>query len=129
MVHKNNKWNISKEKGEEIAHRYIIEILQDSKHNMISLSELSILLNQRTKHIKFIQYSKKKPMSVYMRCSYGNIINFLDNFTIYGVISKDSDIQIKLLDTEITTKKFIEQNIMNEHKDWILIDDEDFIMI
>ena len=129
MVHKNNKWNISKEKGEEIAHRYIIEILQDSKHNMISLSELSILLNQRTKHIKFIQYSKKKPMSVYMRCSYGNIINFLDNFTIYGVISKDSDIQIKLLDTEITNKKFIEQNIMNEHKDWILIDDEDFIMI
>jgi len=129
MVHKNNKWNISKEKGEEIAHRYIIEILQDSKHNMISLSELSILLNQRTKHIKFIQYSKKKPMSVYMRCSYGNIINFLDNFTIYGVINNDSDIQIKLLDTEITTKKFIEQNIMNEHKDWILIDDEDFIMI
>lgn len=129
MVHKNNKWNISKEKGEEIAHRYIIEILQDSKHNMISLSELSILLNQRTKHIKFIQYSKKKPMSVYMRCSYGNIINFLDNFTIYGVINNDSDIQIKLLDTEITNKKFIEQNIMNEHKDWILIDDEDFIMI
>lgn len=129
MVHKNNKWNISKEKGEEIAHKYIIEILQDSKHNMISLSELSILLNQRTKHIKFIQYSKKKPMSVYMRCSYGNIINFLDNFTIYGVINKDSDIQIKLLDTEITNKKFIEQNIMNEHKDWILIDDEDFIMI
>ena len=35
MVHKNNKWNISKEKGEEIAHKYIIEILQDSKHNMI----------------------------------------------------------------------------------------------
>ena len=129
MVHKNNKWNISKEKGEEIAHRYIIEILQDSKHNMISLSELSILLNQRTKHIKFIQYSKKKPMSVYMRCSYGNIINFLDNFTIYGVINNDSDIQIKLLDTEITTKKFIEQNIMNEHKEWILINDEDFIMI
>jgi hypothetical protein len=129
MVHKNNKWNISKEKGEEIAHKYIIEILQDSKHNMISLSELSILLNQRTKHIKFIQYSKKKPMSVYMRCSYGNIINFLDNFTIYGVINNDSDIQIKLLDTEITNKKFIEQNIMNEHKDWILIDDEDFIMI
>ena len=93
------------------------------------MSELSILLNQRTKHIKFIQYSKKKPMSVYMRCPYGNIINFLDNFTIYGVINNDSDIQIKLLDTEITNKKFIEQNIMNEHKDWILIDDEDFIMI
>jgi len=129
MVQKNNKWNISKDKGEEIAHKYIIEILQDSKHNMISLSELSILLNQRTKHIKFIQYSKKKPMSVYMRCSYGNIINFLDNFTIYGVINNDSDIQIKLLDTEITNKKFIEQNIMNEHKEWILINDEDFIMI
>jgi len=93
------------------------------------MSDLIILLNQRTKHINLKHHSKKKPMSVYMRCSYGNIINFLDNFTIYGVINNDSDIQIKLLDTEITNKKFIEQNIMNEHKDWILIDDEDFIMI
>ena len=26
MVQKNNKWNISDKRGEEIAHRYIIEI-------------------------------------------------------------------------------------------------------
>jgi len=129
MTQKNTKWNISKERGEEIAHRYIIEILQDSKHNIISLSELSILLNQRTKHIKFINHSKKKPMTVYMRCTYGNIINFLDNFTIYGIIHKGSVIQVKLFDNELTNNKFINQSIINVYKDWILIDEEDFIMI
>ena len=54
MVQKNNRWNISREKGEVIINRYMIEILQDSKDNMISLSSLLILLNLRTKHIKFI---------------------------------------------------------------------------
>ena len=51
MVQKNNRWNISREKGETIINKYMIEILQDSKDNMISLSGLLILLNLRTKHI------------------------------------------------------------------------------
>ena len=39
MVQKNNKWNISKEQGEKIAHKYMIELLRDSKHNTLPLSE------------------------------------------------------------------------------------------
>ena len=54
MVQKNDKWNISKEKGEEIANKYIIEILNESKCNTTHLSSLIILLNQKTRHIKFI---------------------------------------------------------------------------
>ena len=38
MVQKNNRWNISREKGETIIIKYMIEIIQDSKDNMISLS-------------------------------------------------------------------------------------------
>ena len=71
MVQKNNKWNISKEKGEEYAHRYIIEILKDSKNNTLGLSELIILLNQRTKHINLSMHKKKKPISVYLKHVYG----------------------------------------------------------
>ena len=116
MVQRNNKWNISDKRGEEIAHRYIIEILKDSKHETISLSDLVILLNQRTKHIKFINHSKRKPLSVYLRCNYGNIINFLDKFVTYGLIRKNTDIQVKLMN-------------QNEPTDWILVDEDEFILV
>ena len=116
MVQRNNKWNISDKRGEEIAHRYIVEILKDSKHETIPLSDLVILLNQRTKHIKFINHSKRKPLSVYIRCNYGSIINFLDKFVYYGLIRKNADIQVKLINYD-------------EPTDWIVVDEDDFILV
>jgi hypothetical protein len=128
MVLKNNKWNISKDKGEEYAHKYIIEILNDSKNNTLPLSDLIILLNQRTKHIKFINTNKKKPFSVYLRTIYGNIINFMDNFSFYGVISNGADIKIKLIDSELNHKN-LTNDIINEYREWTLVDTEDFEFI
>ena len=134
MVHKNDKWNISDKRGEEIAHRYIIDILKDSKNNTIPLSDLVSLLNHQTKHIKFTNHNKKKPISLYLQCKYGNIINFLDEYTIYGQIKKpqinEKDIMyVKLMDSEITYNKSIDQNILHEYKDWILIDEDEFILV
>jgi hypothetical protein len=128
MVLKNNKWNISKDKGEEYAHKYIIEILNDSKNNTLLLSDLIILLNQRTKHIKFINSNKKKPFSVYLRTVYGNIINFMDNYSFYGVISNGADIKIKLIDSELNHKNLTD-DIINEYREWTLVDTEDFEFI
>ena len=133
MVHKNDKWNISDKRGEEISHRYIIDILKDSKNNTIPLSELVNLLNHQTKHIKFTNHNKKKPISLYLQCKYGSIVNFLDKYTIYAQIRKkikEKDIMyVKLMDSEITYNKSIDQNILHEYKDWILIDEEEFILV
>ena len=134
MVHKNNKWNISDKRGEEISHKYIIDILKDSKNNTIPLSELVNLLNHQTKHIKFTNHNKKKPISLYLQCKYGGIINFLDKYTIYGQIKQSLKQQkdtmyVKLMDSEITYNKSIDQNILHEYKDWILIDEEEFILV
>jgi len=129
MVHKNNKWNISDKRGEEISHKYIIDILKDSKNNTIPLSELVSLLNHKTKHIKITNHNKNKPLSLYLQCKYGGIINFLDKFTIYGQIKEIDIIYVKLMDSEITYNKSIDQNILYEYKDWILIDEEEFILV
>jgi hypothetical protein len=159
MVHKNDKWNISDKRGEEIAHRYIIDILKDSKNNTIPLYELVSLLNHQTKHIKFTNHNKKKPISLYLQCKHGSLINFLDKYTIYAQIKKpqikkpqikkpqikkpqikkpqikkpqikEKDIMyVKLMDSEITYNKSIDQNILHEYKDWILIDEEEFILV
>lgn len=127
MVHKNNKWNISKEKAEEIAHKYIIEILREYKNNTLPLSDLIIILNQRTKHIKFINHQKKKNISIYLKSIYGSMINFMDNFTFYGILSNGADIKIILIDGELKYSSLNKQ-ILNENKEWILIDD-DFIFV
>jgi len=133
MVHKNDKWNISDKRAEEITHRYIIDILKDSKNNTIRLSELVSLLNHQTKHIKFTNHNKKKPISLYLQCKYGSIVNFLDKYTIYAQIKKkikEKDIMyVKLMDSEITYNKSIDQNILHEYKDWILIDEDEFILV
>ena len=127
MVQKNNKWNISKEKGEEYAHRYIIEILKDSKNNTLGLSELIILLNQRTKHINLSMHKKKKPISVYLKHVYGSFINFLDIYSFYGIIENGADIKVILFDSELNSN-ILDPKIINEHKEWILIND-DFIFV
>jgi len=116
MVQGNNKWNISDKRGEEIVHRYIVKILKGSTHNTLPLSDLVISLNQKTKHIKFINHSKRKPISVYIRCNYGNMINFLDKFVTYGLLSKNADILVKLMNNNLTT-------------DWILVDEDEFILV
>ena len=51
MGYKSFKWNISSEKGMEIAHEKIIEILREKKPST-SLNELVTLLNLRTKNYK-----------------------------------------------------------------------------
>jgi hypothetical protein len=129
MVHKNDKWNISDKRAEEIAHRYIIDILKDSKNNTIPLSELVSLLNHQTKHIKFTNHNKKKPISLYLQCKHGSIVHFLDKYTIYAQIKEKDIMYVKLMDSEITYNKSIDQNILHEYKDWILIDEEDFILV
>ena len=127
MVQKNGKWSISKEKVEEYIHRYIIEILKDSKNNTLGLSELIILLNQRTKHINLSIHKKKKPISVYVKHVYGSFINFLDIYSFYGIIENGADIKVILFDSELNSN-VLDPKIINEHKEWILIND-DFIFV
>ncbi len=127
MVQKKNKWNISKQKGEEYAHKYIIEILKYSKDNTLPLSELVLLLNQRTNHIKINYHKREKSMSVYLKSVYGSIINFLDNYGFYGIIMNGRDIKIKLLECQLSSKTI--RTLIQEYKEWILLDEEEFILV
>lgn len=128
MVRKNNKWNISKEKGEELAHQYIIEILSESRNQTLTLSELIILLNQRTKYHKISQHSKKKSLSIFLKSHYGSILEFFDKFSMYGVMKHGSEISIKLFDTELKYNSGT-KDIFKHHEGWTFVDEEEFLII
>ena len=100
MVHKNNKWNLSINKGESIIHDTLQNILTNSENNMIKINELIVLMNQQTKHIKFITNHKKKPLSTYIRCIYGSLIAFIDKYIIYALLEKDNNTYVKLIENQ-----------------------------
>ena len=128
MSHKKT-WNVSNEQGENISHKYIIEILKESPDNSKTLPELIQLLNSKTKHMKFTQNTKKKPISVYLRSTHGSVLNFLDNFSFYGIAHKDDNIYVTLFDHQLTYND-LEPTIKNEYQEWVLVDSdaEDYIL-
>lgn len=125
MVQKNIRWNISKEKGEKIAHDTIIDMLNESKNNKLLLSELIVLLNQRTKKIKLTNHRKNKQFSLYIINVYGSMTDFLDNYSFYGLTFVNSSIYVSLIDTELI-KHNLTPSIINEYREWIMVDTEDF---
>tara|TARA_B110001452_G_C15171511_1_gene407179 strand:- start:591 stop:1001 length:411 start_codon:yes stop_codon:yes gene_type:complete len=136
MVQKNIRWNISKEKGEKIAHDNIIDILIESKNNKLLLSELIVLLNQRTKQIKLTNHRKNKQFSFYIKNVYGDMIQFLDNYSFYDLsngLSNDpnpdkSSVHVSLIDTELVNTE-LTPSIINEYREWTLVDTDDFEFI
>ena len=59
MVHKNYKWNLSKQKGRKLIFNMISDILKERKNQCIHIDELGFLLNIRTKKKEFLNNNKK----------------------------------------------------------------------
>ena len=131
MVHKNIKWNISKSKGEEYAHKYLIEILSNEKDYCLPLQDLIIHLNNKTKHINFIIKNKKKPFSVYLKSMYGSFTKFLDKHLMYNIISTDK-IYIMLMNDYILNSNYKDTDNTFKINEWEFIhanELNDFILI
>ena len=96
MVHKNYKWNISKEKGQKIVFDMIEEILKEQKNNSIEISELIFLLNNRTKYLNITNHKKKKNIVNFIKINFGGIQQFIDNYDYFLIMHRNNKIIIKL---------------------------------
>ena len=96
MGHNNLKWNISEERGIEIAHTLLIEILNEQTKPM-PLNELVFLLNSRSKEYKIHSNKKHNCFTKYLKVVHGGVVNFLDNYNIYGIIKKSDEIKVLLI--------------------------------
>ena len=110
MVHKNYKWNISEEKGRNMAYNLIETILKEKKDNTIDIEELIFLLNNRTKTINITNNNKTKNLTNYMKVVFGGIINFIDDYDSFLLQKKDTYTLIKLNNIGM--------------RDWIFVDDD-----
>ena len=116
-----NKWNLTKEKGERIAHKYITNILNSCPSKKMPYRELSISLNQRTKHIKVTQGKKRKPFLVYLNDVYGSLENFLDDYIFYGIMNTDVIFLEGLMESEHTKLSQWELVTEEEEESYVLL--------
>ena len=114
MVHKNYKWNISKEKGQKIVFDMIEEILKEQKNNSIEISELIFLLNHRTRHVNITNYKKKKNIINFVKINFGGIQQFIDNYDYFLLMHKNNKIIIKLNTINYSIDNF---------NDWVFVND------
>tara|TARA_B100000427_G_C15082037_1_gene408920 strand:+ start:128 stop:472 length:345 start_codon:yes stop_codon:yes gene_type:complete len=113
MVHKNYKWNLSKEQGSVIVNDKIKEILCDS-NNRMELSELNFAIQNRTKDIPVLNNHKKKTLINFIKIVLGGLRNFLEN-------NKETySISINGNNTFIQLNNF-DDIYLNE---WVIIDDD-----
>jgi len=115
MVHKNYKWNISKEEGGKIAKDIINEILSEQKNNSIELNELIFLLLNRTNKVQITNHRKKKNLVNFLKVNFGGIRVFLNELSNVHLLEEDNRVIIRRLD---------DINIINLN-DWVFIDDSD----
>ena len=92
MVHKNYKWNISKEKGSNLIYNLIDQILLEKIDNSIEIEELLFLLNNRTKNIDFLNNNKKKNINNFIKNVFGSLTNFVDTYDHFVINKINSEI-------------------------------------
>jgi hypothetical protein len=112
MVHKNYKWNISKEEGRKIAIDCINEILTEQKNNSIELNELIFLLLNRTNKVQITNNKKKKNIVNFLKVNFGGIRVFIDELNNVDLLDEGNKVIVHDI------------NIINLN-DWVFIDDYD----
>lgn len=119
-----NKWNYPIEKGTELIHKNMLQILKE-KESDLEIHELIHLLNLRTKKCNFKLYGKRKAISSYIDYYYRNIVNFAESFIIYNVVYKNKKVYIKLneeIDISEREAKKIKRRESDECWSWDIID-------
>tara|TARA_B100000902_G_C27231069_1_gene874862 strand:+ start:135 stop:503 length:369 start_codon:yes stop_codon:yes gene_type:complete len=101
MVRNSFHWNITKEKGFEIIHMNIIEILREQPKKSIPLDQLVTLLNERTKYLKIHSSRKYNTLSKYIKMNYNGIVQFLDDYTMYGIDRNNKQLVVHLFENEL----------------------------
>lgn len=111
------QWKITKTEGLNLIHKTIRESLIES-NLVLDLNELVQAINDKTKLNHIHHVKKYNRLSKYIKCEYGGIIKFIDQYSIYGISHLNNKIRIHLLnDLDYT---IVPTNIIRDDE-WIIL--------
>lgn len=120
------KWNISDERGLEIIHTTLIQILSEQPKRFLPLNDLVFLLNNRTKRYNIHNNRKHNCLTKYINIKYKGIVRFLDSYSAYGIRIKENKEYVYLMLSEEECKDKDEIMILvrpwiTRERDWVLL--------
>ena len=110
MVHKNYKWNLSKEEGRKLIYTMLEKIIKEKKDNSIEINELIFLLNIRTKNLDIRNNNKQKNLSNFIKIVFGGVINFIDDYDNFLIQNINGNTFIQVNQSEENEWVFVENN-------------------
>tara|TARA_Y100000817_G_scaffold299352_1_gene277374 strand:- start:380 stop:715 length:336 start_codon:yes stop_codon:yes gene_type:complete len=110
MVHKNYKWNLSKEEGRKLIYTMLEKIIKEKKDNSIEINELIFLLNIRTKNLDIRNNNKQKNLSNFIKIVFGGVINFIDDYDNFLIQNINGNTFIQVNQSEANEWVFVENN-------------------
>lgn len=75
----NYKWNISLEKGTEIAYSTIKDILLSNKDFKVNKNILIDMLVEKTKDVSIKNYKKRKNILTFLNINYGSFEKYIES--------------------------------------------------
>ncbi len=104
------QWNLTNQKCTEIINLTLVDILSEKKNNIISLSELILTLNKRTKIYNLNNNKKFNTFSKYLKHEYNGILSYIERLNYMSIIKNNNDIMIKLY------KNLLDLNDLYNHR-------------
>ena len=89
---------MSKKELDDISYNIIKECLKESKEEYININILIKEMIEKTKHISLLYNNRTKTILKYFKIEYKGIIRFIDNYDDFGILKKDKQIYVTLMD-------------------------------
>ena len=119
------KWNVSDEKGLELIHRTLIDLLKVQPKKYMSLNDLVFLMNSRTRACNIHCQKKHNCLTKYIKIKYGGIVKFLDSYSLYGLLNKNNTDYVYLM---VSDEQIVTDDLIQEVKPW-LTKDRDWVIV
>jgi len=116
------KWNLSEDNIFEIIHSTLIDILSEQEIPC-NLDKLVLLLNSKCKVYKLNDNKKLNSFSKYLKIEHKGILNFIEEYNLYGIIKNGTQIYVKLYRELINTDIKYEKRLTRD-TEWVMIDSD-----
>ena len=119
MGHASYNWNVSDERGLEIIHTLLIEILSEQPKNYLPIQDLVFQLNLRGRHLSIHKLKKHNSMIKYIKNKFGGLTQLIQDYMFYEIVTKQNQIYIyyheDLYSDDLCTRR------LTKEQDWIFV--------
>lgn len=103
-------WNLPTESIDSVAYDIIFLVLNENNDEYIEINTLIRDIEKKSKHYMFVYKNNRKSLMKYIKIEHRSLTKFLDKYDKFGIIKKDNNIYIKLMEDYLEGWEVIEND-------------------